>query len=353
MASHDDQEAFLKAMAIVSAPTVQGVLTTLCELKVFDIMMQKVGLDGYLTPNEIATNLAAKNPDASNMLDRMLCLLASHSIIKCKSEKDLTRSFGLTSISKYYVQDQNEHSLAPAHLFTYHKAVQLSWFCLKDAILEGGVAFTKAHGGISVFEYLEEDKKLGELFIQAMTKSVDPITRLLHKYKGFEGMKEVVDVGGAHGAALSCIVSEYPYIKGINFDLPHVVQNAPALLGVTHIGGDMFESVPGGEAILLQRLLHDWNNEESVKILKKCHEALPDSGKVVIMEMILAELTGNEDAIAQNKFQMDIGMLILCQGGKERSAKEFQKLAVEAGFAGAALVCEDGLYGVVECYKNM
>lgn len=133
MESHD-QEGFLKAMAILSGGSVQRVLTTLCELKVFDIIMQKVGLHGYLSPNEIVSNLDARNQDASSMLDRMLCLLASHSIVKWKLEKSttsndlLTRSYGLTSISQYYVQDQSGHSVAPLQLFCYHKEIQSSWF---------------------------------------------------------------------------------------------------------------------------------------------------------------------------------------------------------------------------------
>ncbi|KAK1371937.1 Caffeic acid 3-O-methyltransferase [Heracleum sosnowskyi] len=352
MGSHDE-EGFLEAMALMSAGTVQRVLTTLCELKVFDIIMQKVGLHGYVSPDEIASNLDAKNPDASSMLDRMLCLLASHSIVKWKLEKS-TRSYGLTSISKYYVRDQSGNSVAPLHLFCYHEEIQSSWYRLKDAVLEGGISFNKSHKGLNFFEYLEKNKGLADLLSESMAKSIAPsMTLLLEKYNGFEGVKEVVDVGGAFGATLSSIVSNYPNIKGINFDLPHVVQNAPALPGVTHVGGDVFESVPSGDVILLQRVLHDWDDEGSVKILKKCHEALPYSGKVVIMEMILAELTGNEDIVAKNTFQMDVGMMLQFKGGKERSAKEFEKLAIEAGFQGTALVCVEGLYGVVECYKKM
>lgn len=133
MASHD-QEAFLKAMDIVTSSTVHGVLTNLCELKVFDIIMQKVGLHGYLAPDEIALYLDAKNTDASSMLDRMLRLLANQSIIKCKLEKSpknsdlLTRSYGLTSISQHFVQDQSGPSLASFYLFNHHKEMQISWF---------------------------------------------------------------------------------------------------------------------------------------------------------------------------------------------------------------------------------
>lgn len=104
---------------------------------------------------------------------------------------------------------------------------------MKDAILEGGIPFNKAHEGLNLFEYLGKNKGLGEIFSQAMDKSIAPsMIILIEKYKGLEGLKEVVDVGGAHGATLSCIVSTYPYIKGINFDLPHVVQNAPSLPGI-------------------------------------------------------------------------------------------------------------------------
>ena len=89
-----------------------------------------------------------------------------------------------------------------------------------------------AHSGISFFEYLEKDKQLGNLLSQAMDKSIPTsMNILLQMYTGFDGVKEVVDVGGAHGATLSCILSMNPCLKGINFDLPHVVKYAPSLPG--------------------------------------------------------------------------------------------------------------------------
>nr|AAR24095.1 caffeic acid O-methyltransferase-like protein [Ammi majus] len=358
MASHD-QEAFLAAMQIVNSSTVDGVLNALIELNVFDIIMKKVGLDGYLHPDEIALNLPAKNLEASDMLDRMLRLLATHSIIKCKLVKRsggthrLTRSYGLTSISQYFVQAKDGPCLAPYIRLIHHKEMQRSWSKVKDATIEGGVPFNKAHGGKNIFEYLEKDKDLAELLSQAMDKSIaTSMNILLQMYKGLEGVQEVVDVGGAHGATLSCIVSMNPHLKGINFDLPHVVKNAPSLPGIVHVGGDMFESVPRGDVILLQRLLHDWTDEESVKILKTCHEALPDHGKVVIIEMMPAELPEN-DVQAKNISQVDIRMLIYTHGGRERTAEEFQMLGKEAGFASSKFICGADLYGVVELYKKM
>ncbi|KAK1351269.1 putative plant O-methyltransferase [Heracleum sosnowskyi] len=356
MASHD-QEAFLAAMQIVNSSTVDGVLNALIELNVFDIIMQKVGLDGYLHPHEIALDLHTDNPEASDMLDRMLRLLASHSIIKCKLVKGsgkahLTRSYGLTSVSQFFVQAKDGPCLAPYVQLVNHKEMQSCWYKLKDAVIEGGIPFNKAHGGKKIFEYLEKDKGLAQLLSQAMDKSIaTSMTIILQMYKGFEGVQEVVDVGGAHGATLSCIVSMNPHLKGINFDLPHVIKTAPSLPGIVHVEGDMFESIPRGEVILLQRVLHDWTDEESVKILRKCHEALPDNGKVVIIEMTPAELPEN-DVHAKNITQVDIRMMIYTPGGRERTAEEYQMLGKEAGFASSKFICGADLYGVVELYKK-
>nr|B8RCD3.1 RecName: Full=Trans-anol O-methyltransferase 1; Short=T-anol O-methyltransferase 1; AltName: Full=T-anol/isoeugenol O-methyltransferase 1; Short=PaAIMT1 [Pimpinella anisum]ACL13527.1 SAM:t-anol/isoeugenol O-methyltransferase [Pimpinella anisum] len=357
MASHD-QEAFLTAMQIVNSSAVDGVLICLIELNVFDIMMQKAGMDGYLHPDEIALNLPTKNPQAPEMLDRMLRILASHSIIKCKLVKKmsgnalLTRAYGLTLISQYFVNAQDGPCLAPYLKLIHHKQMQNSWEKVNEAVLEGGYAFNKAHAGSTFFEYLGKDKSVAELLSQTMAKSIPTSMNILLKsYKGFEGVKEVVDVGGAYAATLSCIISFNPHVKGINFDVPHVIKNAPSLPGITHVGGDMFESVPRGEAIVLQRVLHDWTDEESVKILKKCYEAIPDHGKVVIIEMIQTEMP-EDDIIAKNISEMDIRMLLYTPGGKERTVNEFLMLGKQAGFPSSKYICGADLYGVVELYKK-
>lgn len=129
----EDQEAFLTAMQIMNSSAVHGVLGAFFELNVFDIIMQKVGLDGYLHPDEIAPNLPTKNPEASDMLDRMLRLLTSHSIIKCKLIKNSgdalpSRSYGLTPISQYFVKSQDGPSFVPYHQFNHHKEIHKCWF---------------------------------------------------------------------------------------------------------------------------------------------------------------------------------------------------------------------------------
>lgn len=360
MASND-QEEFLKAVQLADSQAIHGVLSALFELHVFDIIMAKAGLDDCLSPVEIASYLPTQNPEAPAILDRLLRLLATHSILKCTLVKSSTtnhddpptRTYGLTPVSKYFVRNQDGPSVAHLFLFGHSKGIADSWYCLKDTILEGGIPFNKAHEGMHIFEYLKKDRELNEIFSEGMGKStISAMTKILEIYNGFEGVKEVVDVGGSLGATLCSIISKYPCIKGVNFDLPHVLKHAPALPGVEHIGGDMFEAVPKGEVILLKRVLHDWKDEECMKILKNCYEALPESGKVVVIDMVLVDFPEN-DLVSKCVAQLDIAMLMVTHGGKERTEGEFGALARAAGFAAYKFICGADLFGVIELYKKM
>ncbi|MBA0755386.1 hypothetical protein Gogos_020678 [Gossypium gossypioides] len=83
------------------------------------------------------------------------------------------------------------------------------------------------------------------------------VKEILEKYHGFQGITNLVDVGGGFGVTLNMIISKYPSIKGINYDLPHVIQQAPSFHGIEHVGGDMFSSVPKADAIMIKEVLHN------------------------------------------------------------------------------------------------
>lgn len=103
---------------------------------------------------------------------------------------------------------------------------------IKDAVLESGVPFSKAHGGKTPFEDMPEDPKFSEVFNRAMSDhSIILMKKIVETYDGFEGLCTLVDVGGGTGATLNMIVAKYPSIKGINFDLPHVIAKAPSYPG--------------------------------------------------------------------------------------------------------------------------
>uniref|UniRef100_A0A9I9E218 O-methyltransferase C-terminal domain-containing protein n=1 Tax=Cucumis melo TaxID=3656 RepID=A0A9I9E218_CUCME len=211
---------------------------------------------------------------------------------------------------------------------------------LKNAVIEGGgTTFTRAYGGIHAFEYLGKDSRFNQVFNIAMINhSTMPIKKILKAYKGFANIKQLVDVGGGLGITLQLITSMYPYIKGINYDLPHVIRDAPPYPGVEHVGGDMFEKIPNGDAVFMKWILHDWSDEHCITLLKNCYNAIPDDGKVIVVDSILPtlpETTSATKAVAQ----CDMVEMTLYEGGKERTRDEFKALATKAGFKHVIFQC--------------
>ncbi|KAK9217814.1 hypothetical protein WN943_006444 [Citrus x changshan-huyou] len=119
---------------------------------------------------------------------------------------------------------------------------------------------------------------------------LDRMLRLLacHSFRNLVTNKDG-SVQRLYGVNMSLIVNTYSQIRGINFDLPHVIENASSSPGVEHVGGDVFVKIPNGQAIFMKFILHDWSDEQYLKILKNCYDALPESGKVIIVESIVPE----------------------------------------------------------------
>ncbi|KAL8127685.1 hypothetical protein AgCh_014554 [Apium graveolens] len=126
----------------------------------------------------------------------------------------------------------------------------------------------------------------------------------------------------------------------IELDLLEIIANAGpgAILAsylvlkcVEHIGGDMFTSVPKGDAIFLKWICHNWSDEECLRFLTNCYQALADEGKVVVAESILPEQP-ETSLVTKTVLQLDAYMLIDIPGGRERTEKEFEALAKRAGF---------------------
>ncbi|WJX37702.1 hypothetical protein P8452_25442 [Trifolium repens] len=112
----------------------------------------------------------------------------------------------------------------------------------------------------------------------------------------FDGVGSLVDVGGGNGTTMSFLAKAFPWIHGINFDLPHVIDVAPKYDKVEHVAGDMFTSVPKADAVIIKWVLHDWGDDECIQILKKCREAIPkEKGKVIIVEAVIEEEGGKHN----------------------------------------------------------
>ncbi|KAK9075133.1 hypothetical protein SSX86_003453 [Deinandra increscens subsp. villosa] len=350
MGSSEDH--FSYAMELTTSTSLAMVLVNTIKLKVLDSIAE-AGPDARLLSHDIASRLAIPNQDAPNMLDRMLRLLASHSIVTCTEEVHETRRvrvYGLTPVAKYFIPNEDGASLGPLMQLSQDKVFIDSWFALDDAVVNGGVPFDKVHGA-HAFEYPALDKRFNEVFNKAMINHTTIVMKeILKHYCGFDNVKSLVDVGGGLGITLNMIVSKHPTIKGINFDLPHVIKHAPLYQGIEHIGGDMFKKVPQADAIFMKWILHDWDDNSCVKLLKNCYKALPDNGKVVIVEGILPFVPDTSSFVKVNT-HIDAIMMTQNPGGKERTGDEFLALAKDAGFMGIRKECFVCNFWVMEFYK--
>ncbi|XVE63056.1 hypothetical protein DITRI_Ditri06bG0169100 [Diplodiscus trichospermus] len=358
--NEDGEEAeFTKALQMARSIFFPMVLKAAIDLDLLDIIAKASppGAAGCkLSPTEIASHLTTTNPDAASIVDRILRFLASYSIITydLATSKDghVQKLYGLAPIAKYFLNDDDGISPIPHLVFVTDRYVHESWYHLKQATLEAGtIPFVKAHG-MHLFELAAKNDELSSKLNNAMSNlTAGVMKKILGLYKGFEGISQVVDVGGGLGTNLKLIISKYPHIKAINFDLPQVIKDATPFPGVDHVEGDMFVEVPQGDIIFLKCVLHNWDDNRCLKLLKNCYNALPEFGKVVVVESILPE-EPTTDSGSQATLAVDIIGFNLLPGAKERTEEEYKALASKAGFTTFKLVCCAYNYWLMEFHKN-
>ncbi|KAL9435360.1 hypothetical protein AB3S75_021602 [Citrus x aurantiifolia] len=341
----EEEESYSHAMQLAMGVVLPMATQATIQLGVFEIIAKA----GELSAPEIAAQLQAQNVKAPMMLDRMLRLLVSHRVLEC-SVSGGERLYGLNPVSKYFVINKDGASLSHFMALPLDKVFMESWLGLKDAVMEGGIPFNRVHG-MHIFEYASGNPRFNETYHKAMfNHSTISMKRILEHYEGLQNVERLVDVGGGFGVTLSMITSKYPQIKAVNFDLPHVVQDAPSYAGVEHVGGNMFESVPEGDAILMKWILHCWDDDHCLRILKNCYKAVPGNGKVIVMNSIVPEIPEVSSAARETSL-LDVLLMTRDGGGRERTKKEYTELAIAAGFKGinfASCVCN--LY-IMEFFK--
>ncbi|KAK2649938.1 hypothetical protein Ddye_017427 [Dipteronia dyeriana] len=346
----EEEEYYSYASQLAMSVVLPMAMKTAIELQVFDIIA-KAGPCAKLSALEITTQIPTRNPNAPTMLDRILRLLFSYRVLDC-SVSDGKRMYGLSPVSKYFVSNDKDDgvSLSPYLVLPLQTEFLECWPLLKDAIIEGGIPFNKVHG-MHFFENLAVNKKLNDVYNKAMFNHTTIVMkRTLETYKGFEPLKQLVDVGGGLGMTLALITSKYPHIKAINFDLPHVIKDAPSYPGVEHVSGDMFQSVPKGDAIFMKWILNCCGDEHCLKLLKNCYKAIPDDGKVIVMNVVMPVVPEMNDG-ARDSTLVHVNLLIKDDGGTERTKEEFMALATLSGFKGINFVGCVCNYYIMEFFK--
>jgi C-methyltransferase len=244
-------------------------------------------------------------------------------------------------------------SAASAALFWGSQKHREHWSLLLESVKTGKPSIPLLRGK-DFFDYLDEDPELAKLFNDAMTGISALAERAIVGAYDFSPYATIVDVGGGHGRLLAGVLATTPSAQGVLYDLPRVVAEAPAVLRRRGVegrvrleGGSFFDSVPGGgDAYMLQRVIHDWPDERAITILRNVRTAAekPDA-TLLLVETVIP--TDDHEFIGK---WIDLEML-LSLAGRERTAEEYRKLLLQAGWHMTRVVQTASPLSVVEARR--
>lgn len=273
-------------------------------------------------------DLAAATGTHDPTLYRLLRALAAIGVL----EEQRHRRFALTPLGEALRSDAPD-SIAPWAAYLGEPYHWSAWGAILHSVRTGENAFQHVHG-MDTWAFRAEHPELSAGFDRAMASLSRHVADAVLASFDFGRFQTIVDVGGGTGALLAAILAACPGARGVLFDQPHVVSDAPPVLrraGITDrcevVGGSFFDEVPaGGDAYLLKSILHDWEDEQCGKILGVCRRAMADHAAVLVVERDLGPANERPDAKLS-----DLNMLV-GPGGRERSTDEYAALFAAAGF---------------------
>jgi hypothetical protein len=279
--------------------------------------------DSPVTVDDVALAVGAK----ADSLYRTMRALASLGYFT----ETAPRTFGHTPLSQL-LRDGTPGSLRHLARWFASELTFRAWGMFGETVRSGLPAFDRVFGA-PLFDYLSEHDDSRETFNQAMAGSV--VSRMeVMLAQDWADVGKLVDVGGGRGALVAAMLARYPEMRGVVFDLPAVVGEATRHLSECQLdgrwevrGGDFFAEVPaGGDLYVLSGVLHDWNDDEAVRILRACRSAISEHGRLVLVEPVVP--AGDEPSYAK---LLDLNMLVTLTG-RERTEAELRALLAAGGF---------------------
>ena len=306
----DDLESF-HAFALQSQAT-NAALLAVAELRLLDYLD-----DGPADAEAVAAKSGLKAANVS----RVLRFLAAQQVIACDAEQRYSHT------ARSRLLKDNQSSLR------FWRETMGAARGMAECLKTGRPAFD-CNFGQPVFEYLAGRTEAQKYFGALMTRTTAILEAFVFANHAFEPFELAVDVGGSHGRLLLQLLERHPESRGIVFDLPHVAgQTAPVIAAsaagdrAEAVGGDFFKAVPaGGDLYLLKQILHDWDDDECVRILKSIRAAIASGGRLAVIEFLLPE-----ELEPHPGFAMDVHMMALSTG-RERTAAEYEALFNAVGF---------------------
>nr|BAF36052.1 O-methyltransferase [Iris x hollandica] len=299
---------------------------------------------GSITLSDLVSHLDVPRSSSSSIRRIMRPLVLKGYFIHDKK----LDSYRLTPLSSVLVHD-SPTSLATFVMGMLDINIAAPWHSLSTFCRMGhhkGSSVYELEFGRSVWELGQEDPEFSRLFNETMDGDSRSTMKALvaECAESFEGLRTLVDVGGGDGTATRVIAEAFPHVKCTVYDLPHVVAEAkPKGSLVQAVGGSMFDHIPRADAVFMKVVLHDWVDEDCVKILKLCKEAIPsreEGGKVMIVDIVMdaagagagaGQREVGDEMKTETQLFFDLTMMVY-MGGKEREEDEWKKIFRDAGF---------------------
>lgn len=320
MSKIQDSTAYATMMQMLAGKWISASLSVVAELCIADQLA-----NGAKTPEQLAAAVSAHAPS----LYRVLRALASVGVF---AETEGGR-FALTPLAECLRSDTPD-SVREFARFMAIPGASRSWEQLLHCVKTGGTGLQKAFGAENPFDYFHTHPDEAAIFHRAMTDNSRQSAPAVAQSYDFGKFHQVVDVAGGRGLLLATILQRHPNLKGVLFDLPQVIAGANDALAsyglngrCRTVAGDFFQAVPAGaDAYLLKHIIHDWDDERSVAILRNVRKAIDTSGRLLVVEVVIGP--GNEPSFGK---LLDLEMMVI-PGGRERTADEYRDLFAAAGF---------------------
>jgi SAM-dependent methyltransferase len=306
-----------KVLTMITGYRVSQIVGTLAELGIPDRLA-----NGPLSFDELAKEIGC-NPDATY---RVLRASASINVVSITTDG----RFGLTPLGEI-LRSKVPGSMRESAIALTAPGHWLPWGRLVEAVRQG-IRQTPAALGRELFEFYAENPGEGSAFTGAMSNVSAAVAEEVARVLDTSTAEHVVDVGGASGTIIAALLARNAALHGTILELAHVVPQARAVLAELGLSsrckvleGDFFKSVPQADIHILKYIIHDWDDEQSVRILSNCARALRRNGRVILVERVLPE-----DGSPSFAPLADLNMLVLLPG-RERTAKQYSKLFEAAG----------------------